>query len=86
MKKEENIFVPDGSFEYNEETILYRITDDNKPIRGIKGEEKMSRYITFYHNNGQNIGTRSIYGTYDEMSNITDFDAKRWYEEYKRKS
>lgn len=84
MKKDQTEYTMDGKFEYEGEIIYYRITDDTKPIRMVKGVEKMSRYISFYKENGEPIGTTSIYDTYERMSNITHFDAEEWYKGYKK--
>lgn len=67
----------DGSFSYKGRKIYYKIVDNEKPIKN----EKLSRYINFYEN-GNSLGVRSIYGSYDEMTNISDFDAAKWFEEY----
>ena len=84
MKNKQDEYAMDGSFEIEGETIYYRITDDTKPIRMVRGVEKMGRYISFYKESGEHIGTTSIYDTYERMSNITHFDAAEWYKEYKK--
>ncbi|MBR0276876.1 MAG: hypothetical protein IJQ50_00235 [Clostridia bacterium] len=73
----------DGEFTYNGEIIKFRITDNSYPIRKVKGTEKMSRYIHFYKSNGDNLGFTPIYGTVEEMTNLSPFDAHKWYEKMK---
>ena len=65
----------DGYFVYNDQRIDYYIGDGygkNTP------KDKMDRDITYYIN-GCNVGNRAVYGTIEEMTNISPFDAKKWY-------
>ncbi len=41
----------------------------------------MTRYINFYKN-GKNNGTKVVYRYVDKLTNITNLDAKQWFEEY----
>lgn len=65
----------DGYFVF-EATIIKYIISDGYNKECIDG--KMCRGITFYLNN-ENIGYRAIYGTVEQMTNITSSDAKQWY-------
>lgn len=72
MKKyEQDEFI---EFDYNGETLYCRITDNNEPIRIVRGVEKMSRYANFYNSDKSPIVTGwAEYGTVEEMTNITSF-------------
>ena len=76
-----NFFEYDGKFIYNGETIKYKITDDESPIRNVRGVEKIKRYIHFYSFDDKIIYTRAIYGDFEHLSNITNYDALEWYKE-----
>lgn len=67
----------DGSFDYRGRNISFYIVDNDRPIKN----EKMTRYINFYEG-GKNIGVKVVYGHVDKLTNITNFDAKQWFEEY----
>lgn len=70
-------------FEYNGEIFYCRITDNNEPIRTIRGIEKMGRYANFYDGNKNPVVTGwAVYGTVEEMTNITPFSVVKWYSEY----
>ena len=70
-------------FEYKGETLYCRITDNNEPIRTVRGVEKMSRFANFYDSDKNPIVTGwAEYGTVDEMTNITSFTVEKWYMEY----
>lgn len=70
-------------FEYNGETFYCRITDNNEPIRTVRGVEKMSRFANFYDSDKNPIVTGwAEYGTVEEMTNITSFTVEKWYMEY----
>lgn len=72
----------DGSFDYKGVKIRFQITDNvNSGLYIVNGIEKISRYITFYDECGNNIGVKSIYGNVEEMQNITVQQALLWYEE-----
>ena len=84
MKKyEQDEFI---EFDYNGETLYCRITDNNEPIRIVRGVEKMSRYANFYNSDKNPIVTGwAEYGTVEEMTNITTFTVTKWYTEYLEK-
>ena len=84
MKKyEQDEFI---EFDYNGETLYCRITDNNEPIRIVRGVEKMSRYANFYNSDKSPIVTGwAKYGTVEEMANITSFTVTKWYAEYLEK-
>lgn len=84
MKKyEQDEFI---EFDYNGETLYCRITDNNEPIRIVRGVEKMSRYANFYNSDKSPIVTGwAEYGTVEEMTNITSFTVTKWYAEYLEK-
>ncbi len=65
----------DGCFYYNSKRIDYLITD-GPSMHTAAG--KMYRGIQFYAKDDK---TRyiSIYGTDEEMTNISPIDAKKWY-------
>lgn len=73
------VFQFDGEFTYNDEVIKYKITDNSSPIIKINDVEKINRFIHFYGSDGQEKCFKAIYGDYDYLSNITDFDAYEWY-------
>lgn len=74
-------------FEYNNQIIICRITDNKSPIRRIRGEEKMSRYANFYDSDNTPIVTGwAIYGPVEEMINITPTMAEKWYKEYLKRN
>ncbi len=71
------------SFEYNGQMVFCRITDNNSPIRTIRGIEKMSRYANFYDCNNNPIVTGwAVYGTEEEMTNISPSMVEGWYKDY----
>ena len=73
-------------FEYNDETLYCCITDNNEPIRTVRGVEKMSRFANFYNSDKSPIVTGwAEYGTVEEMTNITSFTVTKWYTEYLEK-
>ena len=72
----------DGEFIFNGSKVFYKITDNKEPIKVVKNEEKMSRYINFYNCNNINLGTKAIYGSVDEMTNITSNYAKKIFIDY----
>ena len=73
-------------FEHNGETFYCRITDNDKPIRMVHGIEKMSRYANFFDTNMSPITSGwAIYGTVDEMTNITPIMVEKWYCDYLNK-
>lgn len=72
----------DGSFIFEDKKIEFKITDNNKPPVFRGGIEKMSRYITFYYSS-ENLGTYSIYGEVEELTNISAEYAERKFKEYK---
>lgn len=84
MKKyEQDEFI---EFDYNGEILYCRITDNNEPIRIVRGVEKMSRYANFYNSDKSPIVTGwAEYGTVEEMANITSFTVTKWYAEYLEK-
>lgn len=86
MKQKTNESMYDGSFILNGDTIYYHIVDDKKPIRTIKGVEKISRYINFYDINNNHIGVKQIYGDFEDLSNISSYDAEEWYTQLKNNS
>ncbi|WP_270460694.1 hypothetical protein [Faecalitalea cylindroides] len=48
---------------------------------GSIANEKMLRYINFFENE-KNLGLYAIYGDVEKMTNITDENAKEWFNEY----
>ena len=73
-------------FEYKGETLFCKITDNNSPIRTVRGIEKMNRYLNFYNKNREAIITGwAKYGTVEEMTNISQLMLEQWYEEYLNK-
>ena len=83
MKHNTNELMFDGSFIFNGETVYYRIVDDNKPIRTVDGEEKFSRYINFFNNTYKHIGVKQVYGSFDDLTNISPCNAEEWYTQLK---
>lgn len=81
MKKyEQDEFI---KFDYHEKTFYCCITDNNEPIRIVRGVEKMKRFANFYDSNKNPIVTGwAVYGTVEEMTNITSFTVIKWYEDY----
>ena len=65
----------DGSFVCDSKRIDYCIIDGSS-VRTVEG--KMSRGIQFYLED-HTIGYKSIYGTDEEMTNISNADAEKWY-------
>lgn len=72
-----------GVFEYEGKKISYSITDNCSEIKNYKGVEKMSRYIDFFDENGDTLGTNVIYGEVEALQNITWKDALECYKEMK---
>lgn len=72
----------EGKFEYEEEIIYWFITDTDDSIKFIKGREMWSRYIHFISDKG-NADFTCIYGTVEDMSNLTDYIALEKYKELK---
>ena len=64
-------------------TISFQITDNysEKP-KMVRGKEKIGRFINFYDERGMFIKMTRIWGTFDEMQNVTPCDAKKHFEEY----
>lgn len=71
-----------GYFISNEgKQIYYEITDNYcEKAKVICEKEKIGRYIYFYDDKKNLIKTVRIYGTYDEMQNISSMAAKRYFE------
>lgn len=62
--------------------IRFRVTDNysEKP-KPIHGEDKIGRFLHFYNDDtGEFIKMKRIWGTYDEMQNISAIDAKSHFE------
>lgn len=72
----------DGSFEYENDTIYYKIVDDNYPIKTIRGVEKTSKYFNFYDSNEKHIDVTHVYDTFENLSNITPSYALEKYKEH----
>ena len=74
-----NIYEPDGHFEYDGKTIYYRIVDNGQPIRKIKGIEKFGRDIQYADSRRFVLYTHHIYGKYEEMTNLDSFMIEGWF-------
>lgn len=72
-----------GAFECEGKKISYSITDNYSEIKNFNGVEKISRYINFFDENGDNLGTRVIYGEVEALQNINWKDALEYYKEMK---
>ena len=62
--------------------ISFKVTDtySEKP-RISHGEETIGRFLYFYNaDTGEFIKMKRIWGTYDEMQNISPIDAQRNFE------
>ncbi len=71
----------DGHFDVNDQRIYYRIVDDNSPIKTVRGQEKMQRWIYFYNEQSDLIKEKLLYDTIDVLQNVSHADAKEWFEE-----
>ncbi len=62
------------------QTRLETITDNfsEKP-KMIRGKEKIGRFINYYNDTGKFIKMQRIWGTYDEMQNISPTVAKDYF-------
>ena len=74
-----NLYEPDGYFEYDGKTIYYRIVDDSQPIRKIKGVEKFGRDIQYTDSQRFVLYTHHIYGEFEEMANLDKFMIENWF-------
>jgi len=70
MKDVREKFAIDGSFEYANRKILFRIIEDNKPVRLIHGVQKMSGFFNYFDGNGESIGSIAFYENYEDMSPV----------------
>lgn len=66
-----------------EKKTSYSITDNCSEIKNHNGIEKMSRYINFFDENGDSLGTNFIYGEIEVLQNITWKEALECYKEMK---
>lgn len=84
MNKQQNELLMDCHFEYEGETIGARVMPDNKPIRMVRGTEKMSGYFYFYDRNGH-CGAEAFYEDFDVMSPVRPEIAQKYYMEMKQR-
>lgn len=80
---EEKTMEMSGAFECEGKKISYSITDNYSEIKNCNGVEKISRYINFFDENGDNLGTSIIYGEVEALQNINWKDASECYKEIK---
>ena len=79
MRNARNDYSFDDSFEYQGETIFYRIIHDNKPIRKRDGVEKMSGFFAFTNSKGDNLGTIAFYENYEDMTPVHYSILEKYY-------
>ena len=62
--------------------ISFKVTDNYSEKPRIRnGEETIGRFLHFYNDDtGEFIKMKRIWGTYDEMQNISAIDAKSQFE------
>lgn len=84
MKTSKNEYPMDCYFEYGGETIGVRVMPDNKPIRMVRGTEKMSGFFYFYDSNGH-CGAVAFYEDFDVMTPVHPEIAQKYYIEMKQR-
>ena len=70
MKNRQNDCPYDCHFEYDGKTIWVRVKPDNKPIRNVRGVEKMSGFFEFFDSNGTSLGAIAFDENYEDMTPV----------------
>lgn len=70
MKNRQNDCPYDCHFEHEGKTICVRVKPDNKPVRMVRGVEKMSGFFEFFDSNGDTLGAIAFYENYEDMTPV----------------
>ncbi len=78
MKKEQQELISDGHIWHEGKMIYYRVENDNRPIRIVHREEKISGFLHFFDSKKQ-YGFMPFYENFEDMSPVRYEVAEKYF-------
>lgn len=74
----------DCNFEYEGKTIWVRVKPDNKPIRTVRGVEKISGFFEFFDDDGNTLDAIAFYENFEDLTPVRTSIAEAHYIELQK--